>query len=540
MSDSGDAKNTTVTSGGGVLSADTLREHEEEMKGLSTPVKNNAPSYGTLTRSPQQQQTSIPMQFKSTDTLDSVGSTVEMMRKTRQGTVLGTSINTLSSVMGAGVLALPFAMHHGSVITSIVLLLICATAAAKAVKALTYGCDMTEKYSYTECFTFVMFPTTEEEKIQELETGVPVAMDDSRRKIMTLVFELIAFLQSYGILIVFTRIIADSVGPIVENVLHIENPIIVMFASWVVPSIVFFALSCAKSMEELKWTSLLGFVTIAYIVVVVVFRFFTMNDIFSFPEHRGIRWFSVDFGAFSAISTFALAYGYHFNAPYFYKELIDRNPETMMQTIKISFPIITVSYLLTGLCGYLTFGAGVATKTGGNVVDNYSNTDSLMNVGRLGLLLHFASVYPVNSVLARRSLHRFIALIRYTFATVPETTRLVNGQRVLPGDPSTTKMRAIIAEAFFIVSTSTLIAVMVPGIGVVMELMGALFGIPSTFIVPGIIGYYVFASQYSPWLQTCENPRLERAICIGMIGSGCIMSVCGLGSTFYTYFSAAK
>jgi hypothetical protein len=42
-------------------------------------------------------------------------------------------------------------------------------AAAKAVKALTYGCDMTEKYSYTECFTFVMYPATEEEKIQELE-----------------------------------------------------------------------------------------------------------------------------------------------------------------------------------------------------------------------------------------------------------------------------------------------------------------------------------------------------------------------------------
>ena len=96
-------------------------------------------------------------------------------------------------------------------------------------------------------------------------------------------------------------------------------------------------------------------------------------------------------------------------------------------------------------------------------------------------------------------------------------------------------MKAIILEAFFIVSTSTLIAILVPGIGVVMELMGALFGVPSTFIIPGIIGYYTFASQTSPWLQSCENPRFERAVCIAMIGSGIVISVCGIFSTFFTY-----
>ena len=402
----------------GALSAEALKRHQEmemeeghgllvhrvhfEEKEGENPSSDGAgaaspPSgYGTLSpRHSGKRDKAFAVNFQSTDTLDShlSGSTAEMMRKTRQGTVIGTSVNTLSSVMGAGVLALPFAMHHGSVITSVLLLLMCATAAAKAVKALTYGCDMTEKYSYTECFTFVLYPATEEEKIQELETGIPVAMDHRRRMLTTLVFELIAFLQSYGILIVFTRIIADSVGPIVQHVFNIENRVIVAIAAWVVPSVVFFILSCARSMEELKWTSLVGFITIAYIVIVVAFRFFTMNDFHQFPPmDRGIRWFNVDVGAFSAISTFALAFGYHFNAPYFYKELMDRHPEAMMRTVHLSFPIITISYLLTGFCGYITIGSAVATKNGGNIVDSYSDEDPLMNIGRLGLLLHFGEL----------------------------------------------------------------------------------------------------------------------------------------------------
>ena len=375
------------------------------------------------------------------------------------------------------------------------------------------------------------------------------------RRWITMIMEAIIFLNNYGSITVYSRVIADSIPPVLNDFFGAGGAWTSTWLWIVGPGLVFFLLSCARGMEELKWTSIVGFVTIFYIVILVIVRFFTNMDDPIAPGikmHDGmaadVNWLTISLTCFSTVSTYGLAFGFHYNVPYFYRELRDRRPEVLMQTISMSFPIICMCYISTGLLGYLTFGSLVAdSHAEGNIVNNYNSHDVAANIGRLGLFFHFGPVYPIISICCRRALHRLTCLAfvkpvlplealgeneivveeqgsneienNYADSSTAEKQSLLPSSasgggnpthttvavhsglgHAAPGDPSTTKTSSIVIEAFLIVSTSSLIAAFVPGIGVVVELVGALFGIPLMFLFPGIIGYYIFTDELAPFI----------------------------------------
>ncbi|GET93544.1 transmembrane amino acid transporter protein-like protein [Leishmania tarentolae] len=467
--------------------------------------------------------------------------------ESRAGTVTGTIINTLCSVIGAGVLSLPLALYFSSIIVGLAILLIFSIFAAFSVYCLVVGCDATGRYSITEVFAFALYPpqlwdeylekvgvakgtAREQEHVTEQhymprpasfgmrsgstdrESDVPAwrhtetvradavttphggseegsaigkqgregilqhsdchdshryrcgrpegntsleasqkkvcneqhpdtsfvvpssrthaqlrdayAREEWRRRrcrrVITALIELIVFCSNYGALVIYAKVIADSMPPVVSYVTNTEGFLVSKYFWLIAGGIVFFLLSCARNMEELKWSSLLGFLTIFYIVVVIVYRYHTQTR-YDFPHvdahsYGKVHWLRFSVGVLQTISTFGLALSYHYNVPYFYKELQDRRPYRMMQSLAVAFPIIIACYAVTGVVGYLTFGNQVAArKVGGNIVSNYAENDLFMNIGRLGLFVHFACVFPVLSICTRRGLHR-LTMIALTWA----------------------------------------------------------------------------------------------------------------------------
>jgi amino acid permease len=505
------------------------------------------------------------------------------LAEARSGTLVGTTINTLCSVIGAGVLSLPLALYHSSVLVGLGLLLFLSFFAAFSVYLLVVGCDATGRYSITEVVAFALYPPQlwEEYLYQKgrVQTSVSPALrsapggggtrtasnasgglrtqprrgrsgedsgsssaqaggvsaeaagpatesvgssftpeapstpyvshaatvrgtdnnmeqqhpaasttapdskgscrrshrhhqaaahygtnrsnssssnaqaggteddDDSNyygftstsayaglrdayarqewhhrrcRRIVTVLMEVVVFCSNYGTLVIYAKVIADSMPPVVSYVLHTDG----IFTSknfWLVAGgVVFFVLSCARNMEELKWSSLLGFLTIFYLVLMILYRYHT-HRVSDYPHvdpsnYGSIHWLRFSVKMLQTISTFGLAFSYHYNVPYFYKELQDRRPRRMMESIAIAFPVIIACYALTGVFGYLTFGNEVANKrVGGNIVSNYPKNDVPMNIGRLGLFAHFACVFPVVSICTRRGLHR-LTMIALTWA----------------------------------------------------------------------------------------------------------------------------
>lgn len=466
----------------------------------------------------------------------------------RTGTVAGTIINTLCSVIGAGVLSLPLALYFSSVIVGLVVLLLFSSFAAFSVYCLVVGCDATGRYSITEVIAFALYPpqlweeylrkqgaakeTAREEeqhaaRPQHMPAPAPSGVrsssrnsesavatpppteaaptsadarlhsgrgegvasgeegsedtllylrrhgshrydrrrDDGQscaeaartkgcttrdpdafflvpststyarlrdayareewrrrryRRIITALMELILFCSNYGALVIYSKVIADSMPPVVSYVTHTDGFLVSKYFWLITGGAVFFVLSCSRNMEELKWSSLLGFLTILYIVVLILYRYHTQKR-YDYPHvdprrHGKVHWLRFSVGVLQTISTFGLALSYHYNVPYFYKELQDRRPYRMMQSLAVAFPIVVVCYAVTGVVGYVTFGNEVAApKVGGNIVLNYPKNDLLMNIGRLGLFVHFACVFPVLSICTRRGLHR-LTMIALTWA----------------------------------------------------------------------------------------------------------------------------
>ncbi|KAK7200531.1 amino acid transporter [Novymonas esmeraldas] len=448
----------------------------------------------------------------------------------RTGTVTGTTINTLCSVIGAGVLSLPLALYLSSILVGLAILAVLSSFAAFSVYCLTVGCDATRRYSLTEVVAFVLYPPQSWEDFlykqgaakdaARLEAAAAAAPslaavepasdtatvpspalqppppllkehgvglsaesasqgrsdsrrvlhsrtandddnDDGRlfpgpalgsggaaqdvlassmaprtsgyaelrdtyareewrrrrlRRLITVLMEFVVFCNNYGTLVIYSKVIADSMPPVVSYLTHTEGVFVSKNFWFFSAGVVFFALSCARNMEELKWSSLLGFLTIFYIVVLILYRFHTQR-VHDYPhvsprDYGEVHWFHLSPGVLQTVSTFGLAFSYHFNVPYFYKELEDRRPYRMMQSLSIAFPIIIACYAFTGVFGYLTFGDAVAApRVGGNIVSNYPESDLLMNIGRLGLFAHFACVFPVVSICTRRGLHRLLLVL---------------------------------------------------------------------------------------------------------------------------------
>ncbi|KAL7707563.1 transmembrane amino acid transporter protein-like protein [Lotmaria passim] len=436
-------------------------------------------------------------------------------REARSGTIIGTTINTLCSVIGAGVLSLPLALYYSSVLVGLGLLLFLSVFAAFSVYLLVVGCDATGRYSLTEVVAFALYPPQlwEEYLYQRgaersaqlassFEGGSPRALDteaqtsalrdgsadgtgdeastttaeapDAKRRhrrsrrlrqsayslspsgsaadnedhfgsprtsayaglrdayarqewhrrrcrrVVTVLMEFVVFCSNYGTLVIYSKVIADSMPPVVSYITHTDGVLVSKYFWLAAGGVVFFVLSCARNMEELKWSSLLGFLTIFYIVLLILFRYHTQR-VRDYPhvdprDYGSIQWVHFSAKMLQTVSTFGLAFSYHYNVPYFYKELRDRRPRRMMESIAVAFPIIICCYALTGVFGYLTFGDEVASKkVGGNIVSNYPKNDVLMNVGRLGLFAHFACVFPVVSICTRRGLHR-LTMIGLTWA----------------------------------------------------------------------------------------------------------------------------
>ena len=394
----------------------------------------------------------------------------------RSATISSVVINTLCNIMGGGILALPMTMYSGSIAFCTIILLLCASGAAFAVYLLVYGCDATGKYSYAESLAHTLFPNPP--GVNPLEEGSS-ADASKRRRWVVMGLELIVFLNNFGLLVIYQKVIQDSMPPVLEQIG--AGDLLSSSQLWLwLPAVIFFAATCARHMEELKWSSMVGFVTILYVVMLTAVRLVTQVNVpqSDVEASREVNWLSLSFNSVAVMSSYATAFTYHFNVPYFYRELIDRRPAVMIDTVRRSFPIVTVCYFMTGFFGYLTFGALVANSSaGGNIMNNYPRDDTFVNVGRFGLFFHFASVFPVMSVCARRAAHRFVCMWKH-----------VDGD----GDPAVTTFNSILVEAAGIVLLSTLAAATLPGVDQIVSLIGTLFGIPLMFVLPGLIGMKIF------------------------------------------------
>merc|ERR1712232_1544797 len=105
---------------------------------------------------------------------------------------------------GGGLLVLPLAMHHASVVVGVLLLIACAAASAFTANLVALGCEMTASNSLPEAFANVVVGPD-----QELMTDEAVERKTKQRRRISMVLEVMVALYTLGMLIMYVRVVAD-------------------------------------------------------------------------------------------------------------------------------------------------------------------------------------------------------------------------------------------------------------------------------------------------------------------------------------------
>jgi amino acid permease len=422
-----------------------------------------------------------------------------------RGSIRGTVINTVCNVIGVGILSIPKAMYDASLALGVVCILLFGVVSIISAYVIAVCCEQMKQFSMNALLSrslcgspesfldeIEIIPELSSETERQLEAATKRA--DDWRSITSVLVDVAVTFNNFSCLVAYARVVSDSMPRVLRDFFHWSGAAVNSDLWLAIGGVIFALLTSKRTFSELKLFSVLGIATIMFMVVCVVIRYAdsTPESLeITTAEQHDVRWFHFDSGFLQAFATLSTAYGYHYNAPIFYQELADRSPQRMLLTVLIAFPTIIVTYIVMGVLGYLSFGRAIANASaGGSIANNYGTFDTLMNVARFLLFFHFVSVFPVIAVNVRQCVHRLILRAR--------------GDKVRASDPEEvfrTPQLVIVAEAIAVVTAAVLIAAVVPGIDIVIEIAGALTGTFVLMTLPGIVGIYVFSAMEEQEVQ---------------------------------------
>eukprot|EP00760_Papus_ankaliazontas_P019351 PhM_4_TR18013/c0_g1_i3/m.33382 len=399
------------------------------------------------------------------------------------GTISSTIIAILCNVVGGGLLALSAVFDHASIIAGCFMLCFVAFLSGLSMLFLVRMAERTQKFSYMELWKMAM-KGSESSGINRLAAEGAIVW------------------YTFGVLVAYVVLISDLMAPLADSWMGLSGFMGTGTAWVLICSPFLFLFSCARRLNELKITSILAFATTVYVGVMVVVRYAQLDEA-ERPAHPNVH--TINSNILRVIPVMAVCFSMHYNVPPLYKELTDRTPRRMGIAVSTSFLMIIVFYLIVGVTGYLAWGKRIH-EDGGDLLAHYSNHDTLINLGRLFMFLHFVCVYPIITMGCRRSLNLIV------FQT----------------EDISTKLR--VAETFGLTSASVLLGIVAKGINHVLSFNGSLFGVHIIMTIPAVMYWHIMP----------EKSTTERVLTVLLGGSGVVFSVVSFIATLLALINGVE
>lgn len=389
--------------------------------------------------------------------------------------------NLTNTIIGSGVLGLPYAIANSGLILGVMLVLISS------------GLTIFSLHLLAICATKVPPPAS---FYSVTEASVPH---------LTFMIDLAVAIQCFGVcssyLIVIGGLMPDVMTQIGEDGFFTERfPWILLGFAVVAP------LSCFKKMDALKFTSGLS---VAFVFFLMTLVFLYSLKIESLPpctddgdddgECKGdIPMFSITGNTFRVLSIFIFAFSCQTNIFNVVNEL--RNPTQARFDAVSGCAIVTSGsiYLVVAVAGFLTYG----TEVESNILISYPKT-KLTSAARVFVSMLVAFSYPILFLPGRSSI---MGLWR-GFDKDPDAWHKYNSHRYV-----------IVTVCLLAASLGT--ALLVEDLGLVFGLVGATGATMISFILPGISYYKMHDTMQ-------EGAQWKRTGALLLCGLGCvIMPVC--------------
>ncbi|OWZ62156.1 hypothetical protein AYX15_05682 [Cryptococcus neoformans] len=391
-----------------------------------------------------------------------------------RGSILDAVTNMANSIIGAGIVGLPYAVSQAGFVMGVFLLIALAAISDWTIRLVILTSKLSGRESYTETMYHCFGP------------------------LGAMAVSFFQFSFAFGGTAAFHVIVGDTIPRVISYIFpsFAEDAFLRLFVNRQAVIImctlfISFPLSLHRDIVKLSKSSSFALVSMVIIIVSVLFRSVAVD-----PSLRGSSsdvFSIVKPGIFQAIGVISFAYACHHNSNYIYKSINVPTLDRFNMVTHISTGISLIACLLVAVCGYVVF----TDKTEGNILNNFSSEDWLINIARLCFGANMSTTIPLEVFVCREVLEE-------TFYKSKPFSKL---------------RHVIITSAVIFIAMG--LALTTCDLGVVLELAGGLSASALAFILPAS-AYFVMLS--GPWSSRRRLPALLVA------GFGMIVLVlsCGL------------
>ncbi|KAE8792218.1 putative sodium-coupled neutral amino acid transporter 6 [Hordeum vulgare] len=411
--------------------------------------------------------------------------------------VSGAVFNLATSIIGAGIMALPATMKVLGVAVGLVSILIMGVLSEVTIELLVRFSVRCRALSYGE--------------LVHRALGRPASV----------VAQFCIIVNNAGILVVYLIIIGDvmsgslkHMGVMDQLIGHGEwdnRRLLILFVL-----VVFLSPLCA--LEKIDSLSLSSAASVGLAVVFVAVS--CMIAVVKLVEGKlAAPRMGPDFSSRAAILDLLVvipimtnAYICHFNVQPIYNELKEKTPRNMYNVGRISTVLCVVVYALTAISGYLLFG----DDTESDVLTNFDKDlgikfSTVLNyIVRIGYIIHLVLVFPVVHFSLRQTVDSLV------FGELAPHSR----KRML-------SLTVVLLALIYLGST------MIPNIWMAFKFTGATTGLALGFMFPALVALRLDKEG------ECLG-RGERLLSLGMLGLAIVVSVVGVVGNVYSLRSKSE
>ncbi|KAH3686562.1 hypothetical protein WICPIJ_002460 [Wickerhamomyces pijperi] len=378
-------------------------------------------------------------------------------------------INLTKTIIGAGLLAIPYGFKSQGIFFGVILILVGAIASS-------YGLYIIGRCSYK-------LPRGEETSFFTL-CSITYPQ-------LSLIFDFSIFIQCFGVAVSYLILVGDLLPQLLNDAVT-RTQVILLSLLITTPLISF------RKLDSLKIGSLIGLLSIVYLVVLVVSH--TLLDDLSLTQGN-IKYFTT--GSLSEILASFPIVIFAFTAAQNISTVINEieNKNDLNLVILAANGIAGGFFVLVGVMGYLQFGDNVQ----GNIILAYDPTLLSTKIGQFALLLMVVLSYPLMFHPARISLNNMIfwietELIQSAGKPEEETQPLLQEQanvvdQVATGVPFSDRRFVTLSLVLSLLTYGC--ALTIRSFELVLALVGATGSTLICFILPGLFGFKL--SQQKWW-----------------------------------------
>ncbi|XP_066594514.1 putative sodium-coupled neutral amino acid transporter 11 isoform X2 [Prorops nasuta] len=387
------------------------------------------------------------------------------------------SFNFINSIIGSGVIGIPYALHQAGFGLGIVLLIMVAVLTDYSLILMVRSGHLCGEMSYQ---------------------GL---MRASFGRAGFYILTILQFIYPFIAMVSYNVVVGDTVTKVLIRVTGLQE------TSWLARRqvVILLATLCVtiplclyKNVARLAKISFLSLVCVGFILLAIFIRMGNMSALV--PTHEDSWRFANFPGIVPSVGIMAFAFMCHHNTFLIYGS-IER--ATQEKWDSVTHWSLFTSFLVAaafGITGYATFTAYVQ----GDLMENYCWDDDLMNLARVMFSGTILLTFPIECFVTREVI----------MTAIKGTDEIENHDAYVPDSD-----RKYLIITLGIIIVAYLISMSTDCLGVVLELNGILAAVPLAYVLPGLC-----------YLKLEEGPILssKKLPALGLMTAGILAAISGL------------